>query len=244
MLTVVCWLWRDENYRFNSLFRYGPEHVNTLRAMVRRNLSIDHEFACITDDPQGIDEDIRIIPLWDDLKELGGCYRRLKAFAPEMKEIIGKRFVWIDVDCVITGDLTPLLTRTEPLVIWSNGYGANPYCGSMVMMDAGAHEEVWSGFDPTDSIRAAHAKGYVGTDQAWIATKVPDAATWTRKDGVLSRYDVGVVNSKLAGRARRLGRMQSLPEDARIVFFHGPFDPSHAATRDRCPWLTDHYRKD
>jgi hypothetical protein len=244
VLTVVCWLWRDDTYRFNKLFRYGPEHVNTLRAMVRRNLTLEHEFVCITDDPEGIEKDIRIIPIWDDLKEMGGCYRRLKAFSPEMSGVIGKRFVWIDVDCVVTGPLDPLFDHADPFRIWANGYGRTPYCGSMVMMDAGARKEVWEEFDPVTSMEQARARQFIGTDQAWISARLPGERVWTREDGVLSRYDLGVRDSKLAGRARRLGMSAPLPDDARIVFFHGPFDPAHPDLQARCPWLADHYRKD
>ena len=127
MIRVVSWLWKDESYRYNDYFRYGPDHVNRLYRMVGRNLSLDHEFCCVTDDPQGLDSGIRVIPIWSDLSEMGGCYRRLRAFAPDMRDIIGPRFVWMDVDCVVTGSLDPLFNRTEDFVIWSNGISNNPY---------------------------------------------------------------------------------------------------------------------
>lgn len=237
MLTVCCWLWRDEGYRFNSLFRYGPEHVNTLAAMVRRNLDMDYEFACITDDPAGLDPSIRVIPLWDDLADMGGCYRRLKAFAPEMADIIGPRFVWLDVDCVVTGDLTPLFRRREDFVIWSNGIGKAPYCGSMVMMTAGSRACVWDEFDPEASPMAGKAMGYVGTDQAWIAARLPGEAVWTPDDGVLSRYHVGI----RVDREKRPLRPH-LPANARAVFLHGPVDPSMPELQARHPWIAEHYR--
>lgn len=237
MLTVCCWLWRDENYRFNHLFRYGPDHVNTLAAMVRRNLNMDYEFACITDDPAGLDPGIRVIPLWDDLREMGGCYTRMKAFAPEMADIIGPRFVWMDVDCIVTGDLTPLFDRPEDFVIWGHDVGATPYCGSMVMMTAGSRREVWDEFDPVTSKAAGKALRYVGTDQAWIAARLPGEATWTTADGVLSRYNVGI-----RGKMEKPAMNPHLPPDARVVFLHGPYDPSQPKLQARHPWIAEHYR--
>lgn len=237
MIRVVAWLWRDENYRWNKHFRYGPEHVNRLRSMVRRHLSMDHEFVCICDDPIGLDPDIRIVPLWDDLRELGGCYTRLRAFAPDMAEIIGERFVWIDVDCVVTGDLTPLLDRPEDFVIWRNAKGG-AYCGSMVMMTAGARAQVWDEFDPVASPALSRAQGYIGTDQAWIqACLGPEEAVWTPADGVLSRYHVGI-----RSKGEKPGFWAGLPDEARIVFFHGPVDPSQPQLQERHPWITHHWR--
>ena len=236
-LTVVSWLWHDPQFRFRDRVTYGPEHVNVLRSMVRRNLSLPHEFVCITDDPAGLDPDIRVIPLWDDLRNLGGCYTRLKAFAPEMAEIIGPRFVWIDIDCVVTGSLDPLFSRTEDFVIWANGIG-DPYCGSMVMMTAGARPQVWTEFDPIASPRASRDLGYIGTDQGWISACLgTEEATWTAADGVLSR--IHVMGGGLPGRARRMGRARD-PKDARIVFFHGPYDPQKL--RETIPWIAEHWR--
>lgn len=238
MLKVVAWLWRDEKYRFNSLFRYGPEHVNTLRNMVGRHLSMPHEFVCVCDDPTGIDPDIRIVPLWDDLRHMGGCYTRLRAFAPDMRDLIGERFVWIDVDCVVTGPLDPLFDRSEDFVMWRNGVGPTPYCGSMVMMTAGARSEVWEDFDPALSPQMGQGLGYVGTDQAWIAARLgTDEAVWTPKDGVLSRHHVS--GGKLK---RRAAQHRDLPANARIVFFHGPFSPCSPKTQARHPWIVEHWK--
>ena len=37
---------------------YGPEYVNTLYSMVKRNLSYDFSMVCFTDDPKGIREEV------------------------------------------------------------------------------------------------------------------------------------------------------------------------------------------
>lgn len=237
MIQVVAWLWNDPGYRFNHLFRYGPAHVNTLRSMVRRHLTLDHEFVCITDDPAGIDKDIRVVPLWPDLREMGGCYVRLKAFSEEMAGIIGPRFVWMDVDCVVTGSLDPLFSRTEDFVIWRHKFGAARYCGSMVMMTAGARKQVWEDFDPEFSTAQARALGHRGTDQAWISAKLPCEATWTPADGVLSRYDAGIRGPK-----EKPAFGVGLPKGARVVFMHGSFDPSQPKLQARHPWIVEHWR--
>lgn len=51
---VVCLKWGN---------KYGPEYVNKLYNMVKRNLTIDYEFVCFTDNCSGIDKHIRTEPL-------------------------------------------------------------------------------------------------------------------------------------------------------------------------------------
>lgn len=242
MLTVCTFKWYDPAYRWNNLFIYGSEHVNKLYRAVSRNLDLPHKFVCITDDPRGLDPAIEVVPLWEDLRSLGGCYTRLRAFAPDMEEILGPRFVWMDLDCVVTGDLTPLFSRTEDFIIWSNGTGPTPYCGSMVMMHAGARKQVWEDFKTPDSIDAGKAKGYIGTDQAWIATCLgSDEAIWTKKDGVLSRLHLP--GNRLPNRAKRLtgAGPGALPKNTRVVFWHGPMDPSQPTVQSQYPWVKEHW---
>ena len=43
--------------------KYGADYVNKLYAGVKRHLSLDHKFACFTENPEGLHEDIMIIPL-------------------------------------------------------------------------------------------------------------------------------------------------------------------------------------
>jgi hypothetical protein len=57
MLTVLTWLWLQEGGRT----AYRAEHVNAWAAMVRRNLSLPHRIACVTDMPDGIAASIDII---------------------------------------------------------------------------------------------------------------------------------------------------------------------------------------
>lgn len=47
---VVCLKWGT---------KYGPEYVNKLYNMVKRNLKLDYEFVCFTDNRKGIDSHIR-----------------------------------------------------------------------------------------------------------------------------------------------------------------------------------------
>lgn len=205
--------------------------------MVRRNLALPHRFICVTDDDKGIDSEVEIVPLWDDHAELRNpsgangpnCYRRLRVFSKEAGKLFGPRFVSLDLDCVVTGDLTPLWDRADDFICWGGTHPSTTYNGSMMLMTAGSRSQVWEQFDPAISPAAARAAGCYGSDQGWISYCLgPSEPRWTKADGVYSfRNDVR--------------RMRGLPKDARIVFFHGRLDPWHRDVQRDHNWIRSHY---
>lgn len=236
MLSIVTWKWRPApGYR--SVF--APETVNVLARMVRRHYPHPHRMICVTDDRTGIGEGVEILPLWNDFADIPSphlgnnpsCYRRLRMWHPEAAQWFGGRFVSIDLDCVITGDLTPLWDRPEDLVLWGDTNPTTHYNGSMVLMSAGCRPHVWQQFDPQTSPRRAKNAGQFGSDQGWFSYVLgPGEARWTRADGVYSfRCDI-VPND-----------LRRLPTNARIIMFHGHHDPWGAFARQNCPWLTEAY---
>lgn len=236
MISVVCWRWKP-HLGYRSTF--GPQTVNVLRAMVARCYPHPHRFLCITDDPHGIESDVEIVAAWNDFSHLpsphGGknpsCYRRLRMFHPEIAEVFGERFVSLDLDVVLTADVTPLWHREEPIVLWgdTNPQPGSHYNGSMVLMTAGARPNVWTDFDPATSPSRARAARCWGSDQGWISFCLGKGeARWTKADGVYSfRND--------------LQHSRGLPPNARLVSFHGRSDPWDDSIRGRYSWIGEHY---
>lgn len=235
MLSVVCWKWKPPlGYRS----KFGPETVNTLARMVARHYARPHRFICVTDDAAGIDPSIEIVPLWNDHASVPSpcgarqpsCYRRLKAFSKEAATVFGQRFVSLDLDCVITGDLVPLWDRDEDFVIWGDTSPKTPYNGSMFLLRTGARAQVWEKFDPKTSPAKGRALGYFGSDQAWIGACLgPHEAKWSITDGVYSYRNHVQPNSG------------TLADNARIVMFHGKVDP-WSAEAQAFAWVREHYR--
>ena len=232
-LSVVTWKWNTPGYRSN----FTSEHVNTLFRMVRRNYD-HHRPICVTDDPRGLDRCIEVVPLWKEWADIpsphGGhnpsCYRRLKMFSPQAGKLFGDRFVSIDLDTVITGNLRHLWNRTEDFVMWGETDPRSYYNGSMTLLTAGARPKVWDKFNPLTSPKEAKAAGKFGSDQGWISYILgPGEATWTTKDGVYS-YRIHCYHKR-----------GQLPSDARVVMFHGGQDP-WGAQAQRLSWVKAHYR--
>lgn len=226
-LSVVCMKWAGAS-ELAWRPRYGPLHVNTLRSMVSRHLHLPHEFVCITDDPEWLRPDIRAVRMWEH--DSGGLYAKLRLFSAEMQGMVGPRFLYLDLDCVITGDITPLVDRPEPFV--ANSYKPprpdrdQHLNTAMMLMDAGAHAEVWETFGPESEARieeAVAANVTTPTDQGWVRLVLgKEVPVWTEADGTYEAFQA----------------TPHLPADARIVFFSGPRDPS---TTD-LPWIREHWR--
>lgn len=236
--TVVTFKWTPpKGYRCD----FPPETVNILRRSVARNFQHPHRFVCVTDDAKGLDPEIEVVPLWTDFADIpsphGGhnpsCYRRLRAFSPEVVDVLGTRFVSLDLDCVVIGDLTPLWDRSEDFVIWGDTNPKTPYNGSMFMLTAGTRSEVWTDFDPDESPMRAKSAGFWGSDQGWISYRLGvGQAKWGTQDGVYS-YRNHILPSN--------GKIQP---NTRIVFFHGANKPwQHAvSSRPGHAWIRDHWK--
>ena len=239
MISVVTWRWKPPaGYRST----FGPETVNVLRRMVARHYPDPHRFICVTDDREGLDREVEVVPGWNDFADVpspsGGrnpsCYRRLRAFHPEIAQTFGPRFVSLDLDMVITGDLRPLWNRPEPFVIWGDTNPRTFYNGSMFLMSAGARSKVWNTFDPKTSPAAARAAGHFGSDQGWISHCLGKGeATWSTADGVYS------FRNHLHGETAT--PKTALPSNARVVVFHGCVEP-WSARAQRIEWVKEYYR--
>jgi len=242
-VTVVCWKWEAfPGYRS----KFEACHVNTFARMVRRNYSKPVEVVCITDDAAGITECDRVIPLWSEFGDIRSmqdgpqgpqknpsCYRRLRMFARDAGEWLGKRIVSMDLDCVITGDLSPILDRTEPFVAWGDTNPRTYYNGGLISFEAGARPQLYEEFraDPAACIARAKASRAFGSDQAWISACLgPREPKFTIAHGVFS-YRIHI----------RPRPSQSLPPTARVVMFHGHVDPDSQEAQ-RIPWVRQHYR--
>jgi hypothetical protein len=235
MLTVVCWKWEQRGGRA----KFDHTHVNTLYNMVARFYTEPFELVCFTDNPRGIREPIRCVPLpnfhtniQNPLgREYPSCYRRLALFGPDLQRYVSDRFVSVDLDCVIVGDLTPIWSREEDIVFWESPLRAPDYNGSMWMAKKGAHPELYDEFHPFETPKKTLLAKKLGSDQGWFSYRLPAKPVWTSScDGVYAW------NPQIKHRGYRL------PPNARIVFFPGNCQPWDRAAQERAGWVREYYR--
>lgn len=230
MFAFVTWLWGE---------KYPVDDVYKLHAALRRNYSQPFRFVCVTDQLDGEPEveerrngaiefhAIRNEDLY--LTKLQGCFARLRAFDPAwQRDLRLSVFVNIDLDCVVTGPLDPLFPIDGTFMILQGANSANPcpYNGSMMLIRAGVHPQLWTEF----SVAAAKETPFheFPDDQGWIADKIKGADGWKAgQDGVYAFHKPGWPGG------------DALPRDARVVFFPGSRSPEKFRHLD---WIKAHWR--
>lgn len=103
--------------------QYGPEYPNRLFAMLKKHIDVPFNFTCITDEKEGIDDEINIID-YDTFDPFE--HEKDRVFTRE-KLVLFKRFkqgnnFWIDLDILIHNNITELVTRKldKPTFIWNH----------------------------------------------------------------------------------------------------------------------------
>jgi hypothetical protein len=227
-ITVLTWLWSQPQGRT----KYTAEHVNIWADMARRNLSLPHKLACVTNTPAGIDPSIEIIepprdfeavriPTW--IESRPQCLRRLAMFRPDAAEIFGERFVCMDLDCVIGGSLDSFFDTDADFKMTPGTRSTRPYNGSMMLLTAGARPQVYEQFTQEGAAKAGEL--FVGSDQAWISHILgPGEQVWGLEDG-LAWY----------GRPK--------PKDMKLMFFPCAAKPWEIAMVGRNSWIAQNYRR-
>ena len=103
MANIICMKWGT---------KYGPEYVNRLASMVRRNITIPYRFVCMTDDATGLDAgiDARPLPDFDDPGGPERGWRKISTFRRPLFDLEGPT-LFLDIDIVIVGNIDCLFSH-------------------------------------------------------------------------------------------------------------------------------------
>lgn len=245
-ISIVTFKWSKEGYRS----KFTSEHVNKLFEMIDKNTTVPYKAFCVTDDPKGIDPSIQTVKLWPNpcpryaqtQSEKPNCFYRLKMFDPEMKKTFGEKFLWIDLDAVITGNIDNILTDPADFKMWRVDGEYMPVNGSLCLHKIGTRPEIWKGFRPekVHPVNGLRKSGMIGSDQAWISLNLKDGEAdhmFGQKHGVYS------FRCHLQKHMRTEKRNKTeLPKGCNIVFFHGRHDPWQEKTQEEAPWIKEAYK--
>jgi hypothetical protein len=260
MLVVCAFFWVDPAR--NRQVALTPEDVRIWDRMVARHLTIPHRRVCVTHRPDLIDF-MNTVPL-DMTKHVPGtCLVKLQAHKPGGVAKEGERVLLMDIDCVVTGSMDPIVTRAEPMCFWRNpnhdpntedGRKRGFVQGSMQLFTVGTTSFLWEDFDEramAGSVNGAKVgsvplnRRFGGAEQCWISERLnaayPEAGWewniphWTSEDGI---YGAGrLFNGKMGA-----GVQSELPENARIIYFPGDRSPSQPEVQEKHPWVREWYR--
>jgi hypothetical protein len=175
---------------------YGPDDVRRLRGGVEAHLP-GARFVCLSD----VDVPCERIPLRHDWP---GWWAKLNLFSPE----ITGDFLYLDLDTIITGDLSDLASLNR-LAIMRDVYRPTGLQSSCMFLPEVDRAPVWQSF-MVDPIARMKAFAY-GGDQAFLES------LWIKRISRIQDLLPGQLVSYKAD-VRKLGRV---PDNARAVIFHG-----------------------
>lgn len=256
--TVVTWLWRGWNPIYgpedvNRLKRKLEEHMSVpFRFVCITDDATGLECETyplwgleVVEDPKRreriIDDQMEALKSRGQSKArsactplLPDCYRRLRLFDPEVGKRFGAYILSLDLDVEVFDDLVPLLSFDDDFKI-VEGLSRAPYCGTMWWLKTGCYPEVWTDFDPVEAPKILARAEYngrplVGSDQAWLAVKLPGMPVW-KNDGSEGVYFIRrLVTAPGPVRSKK-------PEGARLVYAAGRIKTTSPECRMMVPWL-------
>ena len=223
VVNVLCMKWGT---------KYSAEYVNTLYSMVARNLSREFRFVCLTEDGVGLDDQVEVFPLPELSVDLGGPERgwnKLAVFAETLYDLKGK-VLCLDLDLIITGSLDDLFDYPGEVMIirdWIKKDGTGN--SSVYRFEVGAHAEILNEFEGSfEQIKNTHRNEQEYLSAAMMAKDAlvywPDS--WCRS---FKRHCIKPFSFLIA-------RETEIPEDTRVLVFHGRPDPHEAIAGTSGKW--------
>ena len=198
---------------------YGAEYVNVLHHACRENIEGDFRFVCLTDDASGLDDGIEAFPIPDmglAPEDYGpGAWPKLAVFKRTLYDLHG-RALFIDLDMVILGDLTPFFEVEGDFVVLDSapwrGRKAPEVMTCIFAFDIGGLPQI------ADRIRTDRdgAVAQYQNEQDFVAGTLDDIRYWPQ-DWIVSfkrhlRRPL-ILDRFLAPR--------QAPEGTRVIAFHG-----------------------
>lgn len=224
MLNVLCMKWGTA---------YGADDVNILQRMVARNLKAEHRFVCYTDDASGLSEAVTHYPLPEihvPAEHQKSPWRKISLFRPDLQGVSG-RALFLDLDVVVTGALDEVAAygaeRKSNIAIAENWTQPGRGVGnsSVFTYEIGKHGYIFDAFaaDPHAVIgKYLNSQTFMSLTAREAGNLIYFPKEWIRsfKVDCMPNGPAGVLNWLLTPK---------LPEDARVIAFHGRPKPSDAA---------------
>jgi hypothetical protein len=217
--------------------------------MIQRFTNQPFKLHCITENPDGLYPEIEILPLKD--VGLQGWWYKLSLFQSDLYGLSGD-IIFLDLDVVITADLSPLFEYKAGEFSIIRDLGTKGYNSSVFRLEVGSKAYVWDNFLAQKDEIVSRLHG----DQDWITEQIKDATLWP-DDWVVSykkqcNARIKPSHGKIGKFLRSKGLMlpkdyATLPENAKIVQFHGKPDPEDVIDKPyglykSAPWIKDYWK--
>ena len=222
-VNILCMKWGN---------KYPADYVNTLYSMVNRNMSRPFRFICLTDDPAGIEAPAETFPIPELSINVEGPergWKKLSVFSEELYNLSG-RVLCLDLDLIITGPLDDLFDHPGDVLIirdWLKKDGTGN--SSVYRFNVGAHPDILAKFENSfEGIKKIYRNEQEYLSAALLSKNVLSywPEQWCRS---FKRHCVKPLSLLLA-------RETEVPENARVIVFHGKPDPHEAMSGQSGKW--------
>jgi hypothetical protein len=223
--------------------KYSSEYVNKLYSMVKRNLTLNYEFVCFTEDATDIDPKIRIesIPM---ISGVTGWWYKPMFFNPNL--VLKGTILFFDLDVVVFKNIDKLFTYEPNKFCIIRDFNRtfvrnyNKFNSSIFRLNTGMHRAVYTDFmkDPKSPMRRYHG------DQDWIRAMIKDGeyVYWPEEWIESYKWEMrGRPKYNKMPRGERDFEINGNPviKDATsVAVFHG--DPNPHNCKDQ--WVIDHWK--
>jgi len=213
-VNVLCYLWGD--------WKEGERYVHTLKNMVERHTTQPFDFYCITDRPV---TGIECLPLKVD------WFRRLKKMAAYDTSygLLGTQFMF-DLDVVITGNIDHILGYQGKFCTIEDFYRPRKPCGALNAWQGGdedLEEKLYKALE-LDPQKTGEDTG--GNERFWLEKQLGENMEY---------WQDLFPDQMFSAKPDRYTIRETIPDRARIVFFHGR-QKNHEYTH--LDWVKKHWQ--
>ena len=219
--------------------KYNSDYVNKLYNMVQRHCTIPFKFACITENSQGINPNIHIIPT--PKAKLSGWWYKTWVFSNDIP--LSGTLLFFDLDIVIVKNIDNLWSYNQGSFCIIRDFNRvhinnfNKFNSSVFRLEKGSLPYVWENLSK-DWRQSTTMHG----DQDWIFRQVktnykfwPEEWIQSYKWEIRSRTDIIIENNKR--KFKDIINPKIKPETS-ILVFHG--DPKPEEVKD--PIIVDNWK--
>lgn len=223
--------------------KYNSSYVNKLYNMVERHCTLDYEFVCMTDDANGLDENIKVVPLPGGLS---GWWYKPYMFSNDLP--LNGTVLYFDLDVVIARNIDKLFS-----------YGTGHWCtirdftrvmrpkwhkynSSVIRFETGQLDFVWNEYikDPVSIQKKYHGD----QDYLYDATFKRNAPMLYPDSWILSwKWEVRKSKEFAPGGIRGHRKLKTIESvtprvECCVCVFHG--DPNPHNCED--PWVVENWK--
>jgi len=228
---VACLKWGD---------KYSPEYVNKLNSMVRKHCTVDYEFVCFTENKQGLNKDINVLPL-PKLRTQGWWFKPM--FLGSELGIQGT-LLFLDLDVIVFNNINKLFKYEPDKFLICRDFNRSirhkwdRMNSSVFRVPIGKYDKKWQQFKNGLQHETTKHRG----DQDWMFANIRDHKFWpddwiqSYKWEMRDRRDLKI-DTHTRKRNFTVDSPPNIKKDTCIAVFHG--DPNPGDANDS--WVKAHW---